>query len=122
MEPEKITILEGPTPDFEPDIQLWNWGLYQTLQPSAVATCRLRTANGEGIRARCKAAWKEGRRVVLDYPDDMRLRCEIDVVALRLEKIEEGTVLHLWVNQLVDELENVAEDGDSADNDDWLAD
>lgn len=116
-QPELITIIEGPTPDFREDVQRWNWGIYQTQNPSEIAFCQLRTGNGQDIRDRCVQAWRDGRKVQLDYPDDMRLRQQIDVVALRLSKANEGTVLNLWVHSPLIEQELV--EGDDEDND-WL--
>lgn len=103
MEPELITILEGPTPDFRRDIQLWNWGIAQTSETTDILWCELRTANGERIRQRCRQAWREGRKVQLDFPDELRLRKQADVVALRLTEMDEGTVLNLWIHQPFDE-------------------
>ena len=97
LEPELITILEGPTPDFRSDIQLWNWGVLQGATENDVAIVEMRTNNGEDIRERCQRAWREGRKVQLDYPDKLRMRQQIDVVAMRLKEVKEGTVLKLWV-------------------------
>lgn len=63
-----------------------------------VATCQLRTGNGEDIQERCTNAWQEGRPVKLDFPDEMRMRQQIDVLALRLDEIDEGQVLQIWVS------------------------
>lgn len=113
QEPELITILEGPTPDFRSDIQLWNWGVYQGITESDVAIVEMRTNNGEDIRERCQRAWREGRKVQLDYPDELRLRQQIDVVAMRLKEVEEGTVLKLWVYAPYDLTEeSIKEDDD----------
>lgn len=61
--------------------------------------CELRTFNGPSILERCRNAWDEGRPVRLDFPDYMRLRKQLDVVALRLQELEEGPLLVLWVRQ-----------------------
>ncbi len=116
-EPELITIIEGPTPDFREDVHRWNWGIYQTPEPSEIAFCQLRTGNGHDIRDRCVQAWRDGRKVQLDYPDDMRLRQQVDVVALRLSEVDEGVVLNLWLHNPLIEQELV--EGDDDDND-WL--
>ena len=116
-EPELITIIEGPTPEFKEDIQRWNWGIYQSHEPAEIAFCQLRTGNGEDIRDRCVQAWQDGRRVQLDYPDEMRLRQQIDVVAMRLTEIDEGTVLNLWVHNPLTEQGQIEGDDDDSD---WL--
>ena len=97
LEPEFITILEGPTPEFQSHVQLWNWGIYQGMQESDIGLCELRTNNGDDIRERCRQAWDEGRKVQLDFPDELRMRQKVDVVSLRLDERDEGTVLKLWV-------------------------
>lgn len=112
MDPEKITILEGPTPEFRPNIQLWNWSIYEGIEPSEVGFCELRTRNGADIQERCRRAWQEGRPVLLDYPDAMRMRQTIPVVALRLSEVEEGTLLNLWVYQPLEQNEPVPGDDD----------
>lgn len=118
LEPEYITILEGPTPDFRSNIQLWNWGIYQGMNENDIGWCELRTANGDDIRARCQRAWREGRTVQLDYPDELRMRRYVDVVAMRLSEAPEGQILSLWVYLPTDGLP-LEEDGDADDDDDF---
>lgn len=113
MEPELITIIEGPTPDFMPNPQGLVQSIYEGPMETDVALCQLRTGNGEDIRERCLRAWGEGRPVRLDYPDDMRLRQQVDVIALRLTEIDEGQLLLLWVN-----LPWQMEDADEGESDD----
>jgi hypothetical protein len=120
MEAEKITILEGPTPEFQPAIQLWNWSILEGVDPGDIGHCELRTGNGNDIQDRCRRAWREGRQVLLDYPDEMRMRQTIPVVALRLNQEDEGTVLNLWVWQPIQEGELVADDEDGSDDDDLV--
>lgn len=97
MEPELITIIEGPTPEFMPHPQVWAQSIFEGPDETDIALCQLRTGNGEDIMERCGRAWQEGRPVRLDYPDDLRLRQQTDVVALRLTRIDEGELLLLWV-------------------------
>ena len=111
VEPEKITIIEGPTPEFH---QTTDFSLHSILEgpQDAINTfTEMRTGNGEDIRERCLRAWKEGRPVKLDFPDEMGLRREIDVVGLRLKEVDEGTVLQLWVRQQID-YQNAEDDSD----------
>lgn len=96
-EPELIEVIEGPTPEFRPSPYLWFQSVYEGPEDSEVMICELRTLNGEGILDRCLNAWKEGRTVKLDYPDYMRLRKQNDVVAMRLQQLDEGPLLMLWV-------------------------
>jgi hypothetical protein len=121
-EPEYITIVEGPTPDFRPSHDLAIHSILEGPADSYSVLCEMRTINGPSIIARCQQAWQEGRPVRLDYPDNMRLRQEADVVALRLQEIDEGMVLQVWVRELVQTLkeEEVSEleDDDDDDEDD----
>lgn len=105
-EPEYITVLEGPTPDFEADSHLWLQSVYEGPVDAAIAQCELRTGNGEDIMERCQQAWREGRPVLLDFPDELRMRQEVDVVGLRLREVDEGMVLVLWVRWLLEEEED----------------
>jgi len=98
-EPELITIIEGPTPEFRPSPYLWFQSVYEGPEDAEVSMCELRTFNGPSILERCRNAWDEGRPVRLDFPDYMRLRKQLDVVALRLQELEEGPLLVLWVRQ-----------------------
>jgi hypothetical protein len=112
-EPELITIIEGPTPEFRPTPQRWTQSIYEGPQDKATAICQLRTLNGDDIMERCQDAWQEGRLVKLDFPDRMRMRQQVDVVAMRLQELEEGPMLLLWVSLPIeddDEDEGVDED------------
>lgn len=117
MEPELITIIEGPTPDFMPNPQGWVRSIYEGPEETDIALCQLRTGNGRDIVERSNRAWEEGRPVRLDYPDDMRLRQQIDVVAMRLSRVEEGEMLLLWV-ALPPEAETESEGDDDFDDED----
>ena len=116
MEPELITILEGPTPEFHPQLQLWNWAIYQGPREADIGYCELRTNNGADIRERCKQAWREGRSVQLDYPDELRMRQQASVVSMRLREHDEGTVLGLWVYMPFKDDEVEMLDGDQDDD------
>jgi len=98
MEPELITIIEGPTPDFMPHPHGWVQSIYEGPEETDVALVQLRTGNGADIVERSELAWKQGRPVRLDYPDDLRMRQQVDVVAMRLTQVEEGQLLLLWVS------------------------
>jgi len=111
-EPELITIVEGPTPEFRPSPYLWMQSVYDSPEDAEVLTCELRTLNGESIVERCRNAWNEGRQVKLDFPDYMRMRQQLAVVAMRLEETEEGPLLTLWVRQPDDVIFEEEQDDD----------
>jgi hypothetical protein len=118
IKPELITIIEGPTPDFHPTPQRWLQSIHEGPDDRAIALCQLRTAKGTDIVNRCQDAWRQGRPVKLDYPDEMRLRQQADVVAMRLETVDEGPMLSLWVSLDYDVEEIDDEDFDDDDFDD----
>lgn len=118
-EPELISIIEGPTPEFQPTPQRWLQSIHEGPGDKAVALCELRTMNGPDIMDRCYRAWDEGRPVKLDYPDEMRLRKQADVVAMRLTEVAEGKVLLLWVSlDYQIEFEDMGDEFDDDDDDD----
>jgi hypothetical protein len=116
-EPELISIIEGPSPEFQPTPQRWLQSIYEGPDDQAVAFCQLRTANGPDILERCQNAWRENRLVKLEFPDEIRMPQLVDVVAMRLDEVEEGQLLLLWV-ALPYELVGV-EDFDDDDFDDF---
>ena len=96
-EPELITIVEGPPPDFKQVPDLWPLSIREDLQPSLPAYIQMRTFSGPKMLERCQRAWNQERPVKLDFPDETGLRRQIDIVAARWTEVEEGHLLHLWV-------------------------
>ena len=120
-EPELISIIEGPTPEFRPSPQRWLQSIHESPVDNGIAMCQLRTANGPDILERCQTAWQENRQVKLDFPDELRLRQQVDVVAMRLSELDEGQVLNLWVTlpfEMIFVTEEDEADGDEYDDDD----
>ena len=118
IEPELITIIEGPTPEFRPTPVDWVQSVLEGPEDRLVAVCHLRTGNGEDIMERCRNAWHDGRPVRLDFPDEMRMRQQVDVVSIRLEQLEAGPALMLWVALPLDNIEEVEEMDDNDEDDD----
>ncbi|MEK7312475.1 MAG: hypothetical protein AAB382_10910 [Chloroflexota bacterium] len=116
-EPEKITIVEGPPPLFEPAGDPWVYGLTEGPVLRQTARCILRTFNGPSLVERCRSAWKEARDVFLDYRENDGLRKEALILAARCDEVPEGHVLQLWIQ--LDALPEAAlDDGDiDADSD-----
>jgi hypothetical protein len=117
LEPELITVVEGPTPEFRDSPYLWFNSVYEGPEDAEVVMCELRTYSGQSIVDRCQDAWREGRPVRLDFPDRLRMRRQLDVVAMRLTVIEEGPLLHLWVRVTDGLLEEEGYDDDEDDFD-----
>lgn len=111
-EPELITIIEGPTPEFQPTPQRWLQSIHEGPEDISTALCQMRTMTGPAILERCQNAWTEGRKVKLDFPDRMRMRQQVDVLAMRLQEEEAGIMLLLWVALPVDMNEEEAYDED----------
>jgi hypothetical protein len=97
IEPELITIIEGPAPEFRPAMESWAYGLAEGAVSATPSRSQMRTFNGPELVERCTRAWREGRPVILDFPDSVGLRRRVEVTAARWEAVTEGHVLHLWV-------------------------
>ena len=96
---DKITIIEGPPPNFEDVHEGWPLGLYESPTLHKLAMTRLRTFNGPALVERCYRAWRKHQTIQLEF--------------------REGQLILLWVRLTEQEalLELGAED-DQADNED----
>ena len=117
-EPELITIVEGPPPDFHLAHDLWPMSLWEGSLPQAVALAQMRTLNGPSLLERCTRAWGQSRPVMLDFPQMDGLRRKAAVLAARLTAVEEGDVLNLWVALPADQIAVESEDPGSDASDD----
>ncbi len=97
VEPEMITIIEGPPPEFMLAPEIWPMSLWEGTLPKSVAVCQMRTFNAGSLMERCTRAWREGRPVHLDFPQMDGLRQKAEVLAARPGHVEEGDLLYLWV-------------------------
>ena len=104
-EPEKITIIEGPTPTFEAVSDAWLLGLTEGSTPSQVVVCRLRTFNGPALVERCYRAWRAGQMISLEYRAEDGLTRQAPIVAARWTEQGEGHLLLLWVRMDEGEIE-----------------
>jgi hypothetical protein len=124
-EPEKITIIEGPPPEFMLAQDVWSMSMWEGTLPRTVGVCQMRTFNASSLMERCQRAWKEGRPVLLDFPQMDGLRQKVEILAAKPGRVEEGDLLYLWVavpNGFItrhDDLDGASfEDGESDDADD----
>jgi hypothetical protein len=99
IEPELITIVEGPTPDFHLVADPWAFSILEGASPFLPAACQVRSFNGNQLLERCQRAWNTHRPILLDYRQMDGLRRKVEIVGARLEKIEGIDVLNLWVRQ-----------------------
>ena len=97
MDEEKITIIEGPPPIFEPVQDAWAMG--QNEGPHALITLltRLRTFNGAELVERCYRSWRQQKPIHLHYRNEIGLEEKAPIQAARSVETEEGQVLLLWV-------------------------
>jgi len=97
IEPELITIVEGPPPEFQLVRDLWPFSLWEGNAPQAVGYVQMRTFSGPSMMERCTRAWDQARPVMLDFPQMDGLRRQVEVLAARAATVSEGDVLNLWV-------------------------
>jgi hypothetical protein len=116
---DKITIIEGPTPFFEPVQDGWALGLNETRQFSVTALTRLRTFNGPALVERCHRRWSKNEPINLHYRDEVGLEAIAPILAARSVETDDGQVLLLWLHVERDDmqLEIDADDDDSVDDD-----
>jgi hypothetical protein len=120
-EPEKITIIEGPPPEFMLAQDVWSMSMWEGTLPRSVGVCQMRTFNAGSLMERCQRAWDEGRPVLLDFPQMDGLRQKVEILAAKPGRVEEGDLLYLWVavpNGLIsqsEDLDDSAFDDDEAD-------
>ena len=119
-EPETITIIEGPPPEFMLAQDMWSLSMWEGPTPKGVGVCQMRTFNSQSLMDRCHRAWKEGRPVQLDFPQMDGLRQRVEVLAARPGRVEEGDLLYLWV-AVPNGIEEEPESSDASDDDDFSA-
>jgi hypothetical protein len=116
---DRITIIEGPTPAFEPVQDGWALGLNETRQFSVTALTRLRTFNGPALVERCYRAWKQNQPIKLHYRDEAGLEAMAPILAARSVQTDEGHVLLLWLHVERDDMELEIDADDDDDDDDF---
>jgi len=102
---DKITIIEGPPPDFESVNDGWALGLNESPILSDIVMTRLRTFNGPALVERCYHAWRDQKPIYLEYRESDGLENTAPIVAARTLEIDEGQMLLLWVRMNNDEVE-----------------
>ncbi len=118
IEPEMITIIEGPPPEFVLAQEIWSMSMWEGPLPRSVGVCQMRTFNAGRLMERCTRAWNEGRPVHLDFPQMDGLRQKVEVLAARPGHVEEGDLLYLWV-AVPYGAEEALGPNDAADDDDF---
>lgn len=117
-EPELISIIEGPPPQFmfADDESLLNF--QDTQGPCELARCDTRTFNGPKMIARCRNAWEDRRAVMLEYRDMDGLKQRVEICGIHFDKLDEGTLLQIWVRLPIEmQLVQIEEDEDESTDD-----
>ena len=96
-ETEKITVVEGPTPAFEPNNEPWLLAMSEGPTIPFTGRCLLRTFDGNTLLQRCRKAWQQGRAACLEFTNMAGLPEEALILAARVGEVEAGEVLHLWL-------------------------
>ena len=113
---DRITIIEGPTPIFEPVQDGWALGLNETSTFSFTAMTRLRTFNGPALVERCYRRWNQKQPITLHYRNDVGLEESAPILAARSIATQDGQVLLLWVHVERDDMQ-LEIDADDSDDD-----
>lgn len=115
----KITIIEGPPPVFEPVQDGWALSLSEGPASLINAVTKLRTFNGSQLVERCYRAWRDQLPMHLLYRNDLGLEQQAPIHAARAVNSEDGDILLLWVYLDPDlvEFEFDSSDEDSTDDD-----
>jgi len=115
---EKITIIEGPPPNFEPIRDGWAIGLNEGPTLYDLALTRLRTFNGHALVERCHRAWHKKDPIYLHYRNPIGIEEQAPIMAARTLDTDDGQVLLLWVRQIHVETEigiDLEDDENSSD-------
>lgn len=94
---DKITIIEGPTPQFMRVDEDWARGLFEGPSRYKYSFTNLRTFNGPALVERCYRAWHTQGMMFLEYRDDMGMTLQTPILAARSVDSEDGQVLQLWL-------------------------
>ncbi len=116
---DKITIIEGPPPNFEDVHEGWPLGLNESPSLHKLALTRLRTFNGPALVERCYRAWRRQQTIQLEFRAADGLIHKTPIVASRAMEMEDGQLIFLWVRLTEQEaLQELGADDDQADRDD----
>lgn len=115
---EKITIIEGPPPDFETIEDGWAMGLNEGPYLYDLALTHLRTFNGAALIERCHRAWRKNHPIYLHYRTPIGLEEKAPIMAARALETNDGQVLLLWVRRKHEETE-IEIDLDDDDEEDY---
>jgi hypothetical protein len=113
---DRIDIIEGPTPLFEPVQDGWALGLNETRAFSFTAITRLRTFNGPALVERCYRRWHSHQPINLHYRNEVGLEENAPILAARSISTQDGDVLLLWLHVQRDDMQLEINPDDSDDD------
>jgi len=116
----KITIIEGPTPEFEDISDGWALGLNESPLLYNTIFTQVRTLNGPALVERCHKAWKSNSSIYLHFKNQMGIEEKAPIIAARSVGTDEGQVLLLWVRKLPNYEDLVDIAGELSDDDDFF--
>lgn len=115
----KITIIEGPPPEFEDVSDGWVLGLNEGPTLFDVGVTHLRTFNGPELIERCHRAWRHQQTIYLEYRSMDGLEQQAPIVAARFVEVDDGQLLLLWVRLENEDVElELGYDDDYSDSED----
>ncbi len=114
---DRITIIEGPPPVFEPAQDAWALSLNEGPRLPLTVVTRLRTFNGLALVERCYRRWKANQPIHLHYRNDLGLEEKAPILAARSVETPEGQVLLLWVSLDPEHVSIELDSGEEEDRD-----
>ncbi len=114
---DKITIIEGPTPEFEAIQDGWALGINESPDLYGLALTRLRTFNGPALVERCHRAWSQQSTMYLHFRDEVGMEQRAPIMAARTVDTTDGNVLLLWVRVEPEQIEDEEDLDDNLLND-----
>jgi hypothetical protein len=113
---DKITIIEGPPPVFEPVQDGWALSLGEGPYLQMTALTHLRTFNGPALVERCYRRWRINESIHLHYHNELGLEENSPIVAARAIESKDGHVLLLWVSLDPQKVRFELDSGDNGDD------
>jgi len=117
---EKITIIEGPTPEFREVNGLWIQGVAESPGQHDTYYTELRAFDGVSLVDRCGSAWQKKDSIVLEYRTEVGIIDEITILAAHSEETEDGDLIKLWVRQPREDVEFELKFDDGDDEEDYF--
>ena len=121
---DKITIIDGPTPEFEDIRDGWALGLNESPLLYDIIFTQVRTLNGPALVERCHKAWKSNSTMYLHFKNTLGIEEKTPITAVRTVETDEGQILLLWLRQLpsyeglVDIADGMSDEDDDFEDDD----